>query len=112
MTPVVLPRFPKKKTNPETGLQVDGPEHQVRQLLKQLGKDEPLTVKLIEEGKEVGKYDWYAFKRQRNEGKGSRGPRQGYGFELEFEQPQHGPIALGYAAHFGLGVFVPVVKSN
>jgi len=108
MTPVVLPRFPKKKINPETGLQVDGPEHQVRQLLKQLGKDEPLTVKLLEEGKQVGKYPWHAFKRQRNEGKGSRGPRQGYGFELVFEQSQFGPIALGYAAHFGLGVFVPV----
>lgn len=85
-------------------LQVDGPEHQVRQLLKQLGKDEPLTVKLLEEGKQVGKYPWHAFKRQRNEGKGSREPRQGYGFE----QPQFGPIALGYAAHFGLGIFVPV----
>jgi CRISPR-associated protein Csb2 len=31
------------------------------------------------------------------------------GLELEFTEPVHGPIALGYASHFGLGLFVPVV---
>ncbi|CUS32794.1 type I-G CRISPR-associated protein Csb2 [Candidatus Nitrospira nitrificans] len=30
--------------------------------------------------------------------------------ELRFEQPVTGPIALGYACHFGLGQFMPVVE--
>ncbi|GIX04874.1 MAG: hypothetical protein KatS3mg114_0743 [Planctomycetaceae bacterium] len=29
-----------------------------------------------------------------------------YGLELTFEQPIQGPLCLGYAAHFGLGMFV------
>ena len=28
-------------------------------------------------------------------------------FHLAFPKPAHGPIALGYGAHFGLGLFVP-----
>lgn len=27
--------------------------------------------------------------------------------ELRFAQPVHGPLALGFACHFGLGLFVP-----
>jgi CRISPR-associated protein Csb2 len=29
----------------------------------------------------------------------------GYGLRLEFSQPIHGPLLLGYAAHYGLGLF-------
>lgn len=32
--------------------------------------------------------------------------------ELRFEQPVHGPIALGYACHFGLGQFVAVEEQG
>jgi CRISPR-associated protein Csb2 len=32
-----------------------------------------------------------------------------YSLELHFEEPVRGPIALGYACHFGLGVFEPLV---
>ena len=32
---------------------------------------------------------------------------EGYRIELSFARPQFAPIALGYAAHFGLGVFAP-----
>jgi CRISPR-associated protein Csb2 len=27
---------------------------------------------------------------------------------LEFAEDVHGPIALGFASHFGLGLFMPV----
>ena len=31
-----------------------------------------------------------------------------YGLRLTFETEVHGPLALGYASHFGLGLFVPM----
>ncbi|MBL8716428.1 MAG: type I-U CRISPR-associated protein Cas5/Cas6 [Myxococcales bacterium] len=31
-----------------------------------------------------------------------------FGLRIEFERPVRGPLALGYASHFGLGLFVPV----
>ena len=30
-----------------------------------------------------------------------------FNFKLEFEEPVRGPIALGFACHYGLGLFVP-----
>jgi len=33
-----------------------------------------------------------------------------YGLKLTFEDEFRGPLALGYASHFGLGLFVPVVE--
>jgi len=40
-------------------------------------------------------------------GGGSRGPDRAFGARLVFEQLVRGPIAVGYGAHFGLGLFVP-----
>ena len=37
---------------------------------------------------------------------------EGHSVELSFARPQLAPIALGYAAHFGLGVFAPVRKKT
>jgi len=36
--------------------------------------------------------------------------RPGCGFRLKFKEPVPGPFAIGYGAHFGLGLFVPVKK--
>jgi CRISPR-associated protein Csb2 len=47
------------------------------------------------------------FLRTRRDGAGALAGSRGFGFEIEFAAPQRGPIALGYAAHFGLGVFQP-----
>lgn len=49
-------------------------------------------------------FSWLEFRRNRKED----ALRPGYGFELEFAEavsPVHGPVALGYGAHFGLGQF-------
>ncbi len=46
---------------------------------------------------------WQEFRRSR---KGDL-ERLGYGFALEFDKEVSGPIAVGYGAHFGLGLFVP-----
>ncbi len=44
---------------------------------------------------------WLEFRRSRRE----EATRLGYGFELEFPAPVRSPVALGYACHFGLGLF-------
>jgi len=36
----------------------------------------------------------------------------GYGVRIAFDEPQLGPIALGYASHFGLGLFEAVQDSD
>ena len=52
---------------------------------------------------------WIEFRRERLFGGGSRGQGLGYGFAIEFPEPVSGPICLGYACHFGLGLFLPVM---
>lgn len=51
---------------------------------------------------------WQRFQRRRTSGGGSRGADLAFGFRLCFDQPVVGPIALGYAAHQGLGQFLAV----
>jgi len=60
-----------------------------------------------EAGKQLSGYRWQAFQRRRYHGKGSKESDRAHWLEIEFAQSQAGPISLGYAAHFGLGVFVP-----
>lgn len=50
---------------------------------------------------------WLKFRNQRTAGGGQRGDNGTYGLRLTFSEPVSGPLALGYGAHFGLGVFVP-----
>jgi CRISPR-associated protein Csb2 len=65
-----------------------------------------VRVRTIDEG--VTQYRSGAFQKSRYHGEGKKASDAGYWLELEFAQPQSGPIAIGYAAHFGLGVFSPV----
>lgn len=51
--------------------------------------------------------EWRHFRRQRVLGGGRRGNDPGAGFQIVFSQPVTGPLVLGYACHFGLGLFVP-----
>jgi CRISPR-associated protein Csb2 len=48
------------------------------------------------------------FQTIRHGGGGSRGGGNGGAFTITFPQAVHGPFALGYGSHFGLGLFVPV----
>jgi len=36
----------------------------------------------------------------------------GYGLVLRFEEPVAGPLCLGYASHFGLGMFTAVLARD
>jgi CRISPR-associated protein Csb2 len=51
---------------------------------------------------------WRHFRRQRL-AKGSPKPpvATGFGLRITFAEPVRGPIALGYASHFGLGTMTP-----
>jgi CRISPR-associated protein Csb2 len=48
------------------------------------------------------------FQTVRRRGGGHRGSGFGNAFEIAFPGKIEGPLALGYGAHFGLGLFVPV----
>jgi CRISPR-associated protein Csb2 len=54
---------------------------------------------------------WTEFKRWRSSG--SRpAVSEGYGFRITFSEEVAGPIALGYASHFGLGLFIPEISDS
>jgi CRISPR-associated protein Csb2 len=132
LTPMVLPRHSKKRYLPDTQFLVDGVEDQALRLLSQLPHlalpeiaikrevidrdrwlaafdldDNPIVrVRTIDEG--ITKYRSGVFQKSRYHGEGKKSSDNGYWLELEFAQIQHGPISIGYAAHFGLGVFAPV----
>ncbi len=47
------------------------------------------------------------FRKERDDADRKPPQRAGYHLRLKFAEPVGGPIALGYAAHFGLGLFEP-----
>ena len=97
MTPFVPTRHPKKVR----GSDVDDIRSQVRRGCAQLGLPKPVSVESLDG-------DWHKFRRRRRDGRGRRGPDRAYGMRLVFAETVRGPIALGYGAHFGLGLFTAV----
>lgn len=117
VTPFVLNRFPKKYRNgaPKlnaAGRQIDGPEDQVWREWAYWQTANPSCPPLLRAVRRpfhtFGRGDrvhWLDFQRRRStEG---RSTNLAFGFDLEFATPVPGPIALGYACHYGLGLFVP-----
>lgn len=106
-TPFVPPRHIKYRAS---GVR-DAPHDQVARLLSLHGRPpaqiEPLDARHAGPRQGVA-IAWEQFLRRRRRGGGSRGDDRAFGFRLSFEHPVTGPIALGYAAHQGLGQFVAV----
>lgn len=46
-------------------------------------------------------FDFFRYRRRGSSGGGA------FSFTIEFAQPVRGPVALGFACHYGLGLFVP-----
>jgi CRISPR-associated protein Csb2 len=113
LTPFVPTRHLKTRHNgtpklDETGLAIGSPEHDLRRLFKQEGFPEPTKVELVPHLTLGAKrIRWLEFQRTRKHGEGARAGERGYGFRITFPKPVDGPLALGYGAHFGLGLFVP-----
>jgi CRISPR-associated protein Csb2 len=106
VTPFSLPRFATrgggKPARPR-----DLPEAQLARELRVRGLPEPVAIKRLE-GYVAGERPlvrWLEFQTQRFKGEEGHGLA---GFELEFAEPVSGPLALGFACHFGLGLFVAV----
>lgn len=103
VTPFVPTRHPKRVR----GQWRESIEQQIRRACIQFVGLEPSEVT------EIGERDrWARFHRRRHSGGGRRGPDRGYGVRLVFDTPQQGPIALGYGAHFGLGLFRAVADAD
>lgn len=111
-TPFLATRHPKlarsgRSKRDERGLVIGSPPHDLLRLLADAGFPEPTDVTSLSATELGGKRTrWLAFRTERRGG-GDRGPSSPAGFKIEFPRPVRGPIALGYGAHFGLGLFVP-----
>lgn len=112
-TPFVPTRHPKHRRTGEpklddNGLLIGSPEQDVVRLLLASGFPRPISVDQIDGTDLGGKHTrWLTFRTERRRGHGARGPVHGTGFRIRFPEPVRGPIAVGYGAHFGLGVFLP-----
>lgn len=103
-TPFVLIRHPKVRGTFEAGKRVvDAPEDQVRLELTRRGLPAPAAVRRLRSAR------WLEFRRHR---RGSESLGWACGFELEFDEPVRGPIAIGYGCHFGLGLFVADISRS
>ncbi|HWV57846.1 MAG TPA: type I-U CRISPR-associated protein Csb2 [Longimicrobiales bacterium] len=96
VTPFVPPRF----IRPRGHLLED----QVRAELRSRGLPEASSIEVMGRD-EVVERRLLRFVRTRREGKPQPPMPRVYGIRLVFDGPVAGPIALGYASHYGLGVF-------
>jgi CRISPR-associated protein Csb2 len=110
VTPFVATRHPKRIGGGETkrdaaGLVVGSPEQDLRRLLSTPtarhpeGLPSPVSVEALQDAR------WRTFKTRRATGDGRRAQAPPTAFRLVFEAPVAGPIALGYGAHYSLGLF-------
>ena len=119
LTPYVLTRHMKIRGKKQGTVRlVDSPEQQIA---REVSVREPSLPPLIDartidrhrpivpmgSGRSSGftPYDYYTHRRT------GGGARYGgaYNFDIEFSDIVDGPLALGYACHYGLGVFIPAV---
>jgi CRISPR-associated protein Csb2 len=107
-TPFIPPRHLKIRS----GRASETPIEQATRLLDVAGlptaRIEMLDARALARPRPPVPVEWYRFRRQRASGGGHRGTSSGFGMRLCFAEPVVGPIALGYAAHQGLGQFVAI----
>jgi CRISPR-associated protein Csb2 len=108
VTPFSLPRFANRGAGKPPRPR-DLPEAQLLRELRNRNLPEPIKITRIDayETDQRPPIRWLEFHTRR-----LRKDIQGNGlagFEIEFAEPVRGPIALGFACHFGLGLFLPVL---
>lgn len=86
----------------------------LREVNRELGRrNRPLAYDLIlVEPMEIPgrKLSWLQFRSERFTGGGQRGDNGSFGIQLAFDEPVSGPLCIGYACHYGLGMLVPSRK--
>ena len=115
LTPYVLTRHVKLR-GPKNGKRmVDSPEEQIRRELQLRYADGPAVsgvgsvphgerIKPMQEGRSGGvrAFDFFRYRQGGSHAGGA------FSFQIEFEKEFRGPLLLGFACHYGLGIFVPV----
>ncbi|RDV37595.1 type I-U CRISPR-associated protein Cas5/Cas6 [Bradymonadaceae bacterium TMQ3] len=118
LTPFVGTCHPRRRKSGEPkvdarGLTIGGDAHDLLRLLKLQGFPDVERIAPLDALSIAGRQvRWLEFATRRSRGGGKRGPSHGTGFAIEFAEPVRGPIAVGYGAHFGLGLFSPVEVSG
>ena len=96
-TPLVLRKYQHKRGKKT-------PEGQIREELVQRGFDEPTDVCIWTPQKMVER-KLKGFVLRRKSGKQQPPSETSWAASIRFARPQAGPICLGYASHFGMGLF-------
>ena len=116
LTPYVLPRHIKYRGPKDEKHMVDGPAEQIRREISlrfpdgpslvhaEVERDRKKPIVPMRRGRSVGFRPFEFFRYRRGGGSNGGGA---FNFTLEFEKPVCGPVALGFACHYGLGLFVP-----
>jgi len=119
LTPFVPVRHAKStrtgtpKLDPDKGVQIGSPEHDCWRLIEIVAPELPeARVSLLGSRIRCGLRDipCLDFQRLRRTGEGTRAGVRGHALRIDFAQDVFLPFGLGYAGHFGLGLFVPVVE--
>ena len=113
LTPYVLTRHVKFRGPKDQKRMVDSPEDQIRRELSLRYPDGPTlpgvkivghrkVIKPMQEGRSNGirAFDFFRYRQGGSNGGGA------FNFKLEFEEEVCGPLLLGFACHYGLGIFV------
>ena len=95
-TPFVPPRHLKSKNH--------SLEDQIRAELRSRGLPDAVCIEQLDRDTLIAR-GFHRFVLARREPGRSPPAARFFGLRLELERPAKGPIALGYASHFGLGVF-------
>jgi CRISPR-associated protein Csb2 len=99
------------KLDAEKKTQIGSPEHDCWRLIETTNP-KLLVIRVTKVGTRIvnGLRDvpCLDFQRQRRTGNGTRADHRGYALRIEFKEAVSLPLGFGYAAHFGLGLFVPV----
>jgi CRISPR-associated protein Csb2 len=106
VTPFSLPRFATRGAG-KPARPRDMPEAQLVREMRLRGLPEPVSVRRVD-GYSTGERPlvrWLEFQTRRFKGETGHGLA---GFEVDLAEDIAGPLALGFACHFGLGLFVPV----
>lgn len=120
LTPYVLTRHVKFRGPKGSKRMVDGPHDQVEREVRQRWPDNPRLVKVgstydrdqrivpMRSGFSTGlrPFEFYRHRQRGSNGGGA------FSFDLEFEESIAGPVALGFACHYGLGLFVPAMNEK
>lgn len=96
-TPLVFRKFVHKRGKKT-------PEGQIREELVQRGFPAPIRIELWSSSKMVEDH-LKGYVLNRRQGKQQPPCAASWAATIEFASPQQGPICLGYASHFGLGLF-------